>query len=271
MAIKITEVPQSFISPGVTTPDNYIFGSGQLTGYMLRPSGQWPIPNDDEIQARRFETNACTSFGTIHAVVSIFKELFKSDVNYSERFLAVGSGTDPAKGGNDPHKVAEWARKNGFVDETVLPFDSTLNNLTEYYAPLTGGTLQKGREWLNKWTFKHDWLSDGSLIDKETLKKALRYSPIGCACFAWCYDDEKDLYIRHEGKKDIHWIEICGFKENEYWICVDSYPPFVKHLDWNYPLYFAKRYFIDIAPEKKTTFLKSVLDFIIKGWKEIWK
>ncbi len=122
-----------------------------------------------EIQARNFETNSCTSFGTINAVQSIFKELFKLDINYSERFLATGSGIDPSKGGNDPHKVAEWARKNGFVDEVDLPFDSTLNNLTEYYAPLTEQTLEKGKEWLEKWTFKHDWLSDGGLIDKETL------------------------------------------------------------------------------------------------------
>ena len=268
MAIRIDEKPQSFISPGVTTPDNYIFGSGQLTGYILRPSGQWPIIRDDEIQARNFETNSCTSFGTINAVQSIFKELFKLDVNYSERFLAKGSGTDPSKGGNDPHKVAEWARKNGFVDEGILPFDSTLNTLTEYYAPLTPQTLKIGKEWLKKYTFLHDWLSDGSLIAKETLMKALRYSPIGCAVYAWAEED--GLYIRPEGKKDIHWIEICGFKENEYWIAIDSYPPFVKHLDWNYPLYFAKRFFVDVAPEKKTTFLKSVLDFIRNYLKELF-
>ncbi len=253
--IKITKVPQSFVSPGVVDPKDYIFGSGQLTGYIIRPDGQWPIIRDDEVQARNFETNSCTSFGTINSVQSIFKELFKSDVNYSERFLAVLSETDPSKGGNDPHKVAEAARKGGFVDEAILPFDSTLNNLTEYYAPLTTGTLKIGKEWLNKWTFKHDWLSDGSLIDKETLKKALRYSPLGVAVYAWAFDDEKGVYIRPENAKDIHWSEITGFKENEYWICIDSYPPFVKHLDWNYPLYFAKRYFIDKAIEKKSLWI----------------
>ena len=248
--IRINEVKQSFISPGVTTPDQYIFGSGQLTGFILRPNGQWPILRDDEIQAKGFETSSCTSFGLINAVQSIFKELFKLDINYSERFLATGSETDPSKGGNDPHKVAEWARHNGFVDEAELPFNSTLNNLTEFYAPLTGETLTKGKEWLNKWTFKHDWLSDGGLIPKETLMKALRYSPLGVAVYAWAEND--GLYVRPEGTKDIHWCELIGFKENEYWICVDSYAPFVKHLDWNFGFFFAKRYFIDIAPEKKS-------------------
>lgn len=269
--IKNNPVPQSFISPGVTSPEDYIFGSGQLTGYILRPSGQWAIPQDDEVQARNFETNSCTSFGTIHAVVSIFKELFKMDVDYSERELAKGSGTDPSKGGNDPHKVAEWARGNGFVDETEWSFDDTIKSVDEYYATLPSETLKKGKKWLEKWVFQHDWLSDGSLIDPETLKKALRYSPIGCAVYAWAHDDEKDLYVRPDGAKDIHWVSIVGYKENEYWICVDSYAPFVKHLDWNFKFYFAKRYFIDQAPEKKTTFLKSVLDFIIKWVKEIFK
>ena len=267
--IRIDLKPQSFISPGQTTPDQYIFGSGQLTGFILRPSGQWPLIRDDEVQARGFETSSCTSFGTINAVQSIFKELFKMDVNYSERFLAKGSGTDPVKGGNEPHKVAEWARKNGFVDEGILPFNDDIKTIDDYYATLPNEALKTGKEWLNKWTFKHDWLSDGGLIPKETLMKALRYSPLGIAVYAWAFSEEENRYIRPEGAKDTHWCELVGFKENEYWICVDSYFPFVKHLDWNYPLYFAKRYFIDIAVEKKSIFAL-IRDFIKNYFKKLF-
>lgn len=187
-------------------------------------------------------------------------ELYRLNVNYSERFLAIASGTDPIKGGNNPQKVAETARKKGFVDEGILPFDSTLNNLTEYYAPLTGPTLQKGKEWLNKWSFKHDWLSNGSLIPPETLKKALTYSPLGIAVYAWA-QGEDGFYVRPEQAKDIHWVELRGYKDGKYWIVCDSYSPFTKKLAWDYPFYFAKRYFIGEAEEC----------FIIKYLKSLWQ
>ena len=266
--IKITEVQQSFISPGKADPKDYIFGSGQLTGYILRPSGQWSILRDDEVQARGFETNSCTSFGTINSVQSIFKELFKLDINYSERFLAKGSETDPAKGGNDPHKVAEWARKNGFVDEADLPFNDEVKTIDEYYATLTGEALKKGQEWIKKWVLKHDWLSDGGLIPKETLMKALRYSPLGVAVYAWAEDD--GLYVRPEHAKDIHWCELVGFDEGKSWTIIDSYYPFIKKLDWNFGFYFAKRYFIDVAVEKKSIFTL-IRNFISNWIKEIFK
>jgi len=261
--IKIQQVPKSFIQPEKILPEEYIFGSQQIVGLILRPSGQWPLIRDDEVQAKRFETNSCTSFGTINSVQSIFKELFKLDINYSERFLAKGSGTDPNTGGNDPHKVAEWARKNGFVDEAILPFDDSVKTIDDYYATLPNEALKKGQEWLNKWVLKHDWLSDGSLIPTETLMKALRYSPLGVAVYAWAHDEEKDLYVRPEHAKDIHWCEMVGYKENEYWLAIDSYSPFVKKLDWNFGFYFAKRYYISEA-EKKTSISANLIKSLIK-------
>jgi len=246
--IKIQEVKQSFISPGVTTPEEYIFGSGQLTGLILRPSGQWPIPADDDVQEKRgIETSACTSFGLINSVESIFRELYRLNVNYSERFLAVASETDPIKGGNDPQKVAETARKKGFIDEAVWPFDSSVKTLDDYYATLPSEALKIGKEWLNKWSFKHDWLSDGSLIPTETLKKALTYSPLGVAVYAWA--DDGTYYVRPEQAKDRHWVELRGYVDGKYWIVCDSYSPFTKKLAWDYPFYFAKRYFIGEAEE----------------------
>lgn len=287
MIIKIKEVKQSFISPGIITPDQHIFGSGKVQGVVLRRDGQWPLSVGEKQSRNGLDTFACVTFALINSVVSIIKELFGIDVNYSERFVATGSGTDPAKGGNDPQKVAEWARHNGFVDEAVLPFDSSVKTLADYYADLMGETLKKGKEWLKNYTLRHDWLSEGNLITIDNLKAGLTYCPPAIALYAWAFDEERKVYVRPEHAKDIHMVELRGYVDGKYWIIKDSYPEdneeiiqenmaefnlprekaaFIKKLDWNYPLYFAKRYVITKAIQKKSlwTWLQELIKELFK-------
>ena len=95
-------IKQGFIPP-IIDGTNWIFGSEQLLGDILRPDGNWMdyAPNDNEIQDRNgFEPADCVAFGLIHQVLTLLKEKFNVDVNYSEREVAIGSGIDPAQGGN---------------------------------------------------------------------------------------------------------------------------------------------------------------------------
>ncbi len=248
--IKITEVKQSFVSPGIITPDECIFGSERTTSVLsgapvLRPDGQWTkyIPIYEKQAKRGIETSACTVFGLLNCVETLFKEQFGLDVNYSDRFLAKLAGIDPYQGGGNPQVVAETARKVGFLDENKWTFDEAIRDLMDYYAPVPDDLKSLAKKWLKQWTFNHDWVSEGRPISPQILMKALKYSTLGIAVYAWAERDD-GIFVRPENAKDIHFCEMIGYKENEYFIINDTYEPFVKHLDWNFGFYFVKRYAI---------------------------
>ena len=73
------------VIPSIKTREEgaeYILGSSKLKGEIINPSADWTwyLPAG-ELQAIRFETFGCTSFGTTHAIATLvnFYESQKSD------------------------------------------------------------------------------------------------------------------------------------------------------------------------------------------------
>jgi hypothetical protein len=59
---------------------------------------------------------------------TLIKRVLGDDVDFPERFLAKNSGTDPQKGGNDPHTVAEFLRKEGVVFQERWDFTNEVKS-----------------------------------------------------------------------------------------------------------------------------------------------
>ena len=242
--IKITILGNGYIEPEIQEED-YVLGDGNLVGEVLQPNGQWDafLP-DPELQKKRdIETSNCTGFNTLEPIEILLKRKYGGVHNYSERFVGIAAGTYPP--GNDPHKVAEAIRKQGLVNESVLSFSDDIVDVDMYYSPkpLTQSLVQRGKEWLFWYDFKHDYVFQKGIPIAEKRKymmEALKYSPLAASVFAWAEND--GIYVKVG--RDNHWTTIYGYKRGEYWKVFDSYEPHLKKLEWNYDFGIAKRYSI---------------------------
>lgn len=268
--MRYTPIIDGFKEP-IINPEDYHFGSGKLLGEELQPDGQWVAPASEH-QADNFETYNCTAFATTSCLEILFKKIYNQDINFSDRFVGIISET--GLGGNSPHKVVEKIRHEGLIPEGELPFAEHLKNINEYYS--YKGTTQKSKEthglqFLNDYTIKHDWVLTKSSPDykpsrQRTMVEALKFSPLGVSVHAWRQED--GLYTNKQGIPDNHWTACIGYKAGEYWIIFDSYAPYIKHLNWDYPFQFVKRYNV-IEIQKQRNWLIDLLRSwsIIKGLK----
>ena len=219
------------------TGDDYLLGGfTNVPHQILQADGNWInfLPLDELQQRFGVETNSCVSFGTCNQVEILHLRKFGSIPNYSDRYLSIASETTPT--GNTPNKVYETARKiAGFIPEELLPFSEDIRTLEEYSQPkpLNKKYYDVGRKWLNRFDFKHEWITTSPL----SLMQGLQYSPLGISVTAWI-EDERGFYVRPAGLRDNHWTLLVGYVENEYWIIYDSYPgsdgKFLKKLAWNF-------------------------------------
>src|SRR3990167_1306212 len=90
--------------------EEYIAGQSSVPYIPYNEDGDWGrwLPAY-EAQADRFETFACTVFGTENVIETMHKFLYASEPNYSERFTALLSGLDGTKG-TDPQIPCESIR-----------------------------------------------------------------------------------------------------------------------------------------------------------------
>jgi len=246
--MKYTPIIDGFKEP-IIEDSEYFFGGGQLTGEILRADGQWTdfLPADEK-QEINFETYNCTAFATT-SCLEILLNLQKQTKNFSDRFVGIQAGT--GRGGNSPHKVAEAIRKSGLISEEILPFGG--NNIDEYYSirEIDKKVIQiLSRTFLKGYSIKHDWvITKSSPADKLTrqrlMMEALRYSPLGVSVHAWMQNDD-GFFTNTQALPDNHWTACVGYKEGEYWIIYDSYEPHLKHLAWDFPFQFSKRYHLEV-------------------------
>ena len=231
--------PQNFgwVEP-VLKDEDYIFGSGQVDlTQPLQVNGQWDdfLPSLETQNVMGFETANCTAFGSTNQIETYLKRKFSKQYNFSDRALGIRAGTYPP--GNDPQVVYEKIRKVGVADDVLLPFGG--NNVDEYYDKnqITKEVEKSEREFLENYTFKHDWVATGQLISHGVMKTALQYSPLACAIYAFAFDGE--YYVR--AGKDGDWIIITGYEEGKYWKGFTSYSPVIKKFAWNFGFYWIKR------------------------------
>ena len=227
-------------------PKDYVLGALQLPTDTLVPSGQWDefIPVDEIQRTEKYDTYNCTAFGTLNVLEFLFKRLFGETRNWSERYVGIAAGTRPP--GNSPKKVIERIRKVcGLIDDELLPM-SKAATVEEYYSPdpLPVLLTWKGEDFIKNYRINYEWVFSEvrKYNQKEAIKEALRYSPLGTAVYAWQYDFDKKVYVRPKDAEDNHWVCLYGFEEGKFWKVFDTYDDTTKQLDWNYDFDRVMRY-----------------------------
>lgn len=235
-------------------PDQYVFGGVfSLPKVVLREDGDWSsyLPQYEPQFNSTYDTYGCTVFGTQNCIEILENFIYKKETNHSERYTYILAGITPP--GSDPHKVAEIIRKYGLVDDKDLPMTPSF----EFYLqpdPMDRSLLKKGREWLKKHDFGHEWVFTGRPDKKkriELLKENLKYSPIAVSVTAWITNQE-GLYI-DDGKPNTHWCVCFGLKEKDgeyYPLILDSYDQTLKVLHPDHHIEVAKRYTLKKKQEK---------------------
>jgi len=255
--------------PDILEADHYVFGSQELSDNVLNFTGQWDkyLPAIELQEKNMVETYNCVSFGTLNAVEILHKFLFGKEVNKSERYLGILSGT--TESGNSPHKVAETLRKTGTIPENELPFSKDIDTWDKYYSPkpMTSKYIEIGEKWLSKYDFGHEWVfaNDYSGNRQELLKQALKRSPLGISVYAW--KKKGDIYVKDD-QLDNHWCCLYGYVDGEYFKVFDHYDNTFKKLDWDYRFGFCKRYSLGLNLEKQMNFFlrmwRSIINFLIR-------
>lgn len=266
--------------PSEIQADHYTLGGiGSLPKVVLREDGQWldVIPPSEAQSKNGIETYSCTGYGLLNCI-EILGHIQGFDFNLSERYMGIVAETDPKRGGNDPHKVAEALRHYGAIAEADLPFDDTIQTVEEFYS-FKGNDEKTCREagevFTTAWTIGHEWVFNGFVGNKqELIKEALRWSPLGVAGHAWVKDPETGLYNTPQGSRANHWFQVVGYVDGKYWIINDSYledgTP-IKHLAWDFDFACAKRYhFVRNTVWKKQPWFQGILSGIAKFFGIKW-
>lgn len=227
--------------PSLIDDTQYTLGAGSLPKTVLQVNGSWkaylPVY---ESQSEKFETYGCTVFGTINAIEILLNRLHQIQPNYSERFTYIlAKVREP---GADPHKITEIIRKNGVIDQSLLPMTQTYDEFIQP-DPMTKELVDRAEEWLFTYDIKHEWVwtsYQGKENQLKLLKEALQYSPVCVSVSAWA-SDSKDLY--YSNVPNNHWV-VCFGVEGESPLVFDSYDRSIKKLHPDHQIMMAKRYWI---------------------------
>lgn len=220
------------------TPEDFLFGDGQLGDKPIQPDGQWDafLPPDEFQDANGFETYACVSEATNNCEETLEKQEYGDTIDHSDRLLATLSGTGDKKG-NDPNTVAECRKKQGYVLESEYPFKADTFN--EFYKPVPTAIQVLAKTNVQKNTFGHSWVSNPT---PQRMMDALTYSPLSAGVYAWTFDTQTGYAIRPPGALSTHDVEIYGYVLNKYWKCFDSYNNSHKKIAWDFGFDGVKRY-----------------------------
>lgn len=238
------------------TETDYVAGDGKLAGEVINPTGDWtPFIPTFEHQAPGFETNSCASHGTLNALEILHKFFYGSEINLSDRMLAKGSGTNPARG-NTPQAVAYWFRKNWSVLQEDWPMDG-VRTAEEFYKELPDLLYSKASIVKDENVFGYEAINNPT---KPRLQEALTKGAV-CISVALLID-ENGLYYKPTGWRDGHWLTLLKIKPNGNYLVFDSYDPSIKEIRADFVPEIAYRYVLN----EEITDALTLLINAIKAW-----
>ena len=265
-----------YVSPMIEG-DHYIFGGlTSLPKIIIQPDGSWKdyLPVYEPQFNKFFDSYGCTVFGTENGIEILQKKISGGEPNYSERFVYILADIIPP--GADPHKIAEIIRKNGLINDTLLPM---VDSYTEFRQPfpMTPELLDMGKKW--DFEFGHEWVfvNNPSKERRTALfKECLQYSPLCVSVTAW--REENGIYV-DDGLPNTHWCVLYGREEKDgevYPLIFDSYDQSLKKLHPNHHIESCKRYVlmtkeIELSPERVDCKLCLWLDKVINFFKKLWQ
>ena len=186
-----------------SNPDDYVLGgiSGAADMPIIFPDGFGWLKNQrpEETQKNRyFDSYSCVTFASLKSLSYYFKVVYGLDMDFSERFTAVMSGTIPGQG-NSVRNVLESIRKDGFVLESDYPSMTPDMTQAEWFADPPAAIKKKALDNLKKWEIKWEVLSianpfTGEVDHGQIMEGQKKGVPI-CIGYAWISDS--GIYYDH--------------------------------------------------------------------------
>ena len=250
----------------VIKDSDFFLGEGNLPRIVLQENGNWKdsLPEAEKQLRGVIDSTNCVAFASTEQIEVYEYKAFGERNNYSDRFVALVSGTT-AKG-NDPAKVYGAIRDFGLVPEEMCPWSDDIQTIQEYLSWKgvdKDACIAEGKKWKERKDFLHNWVFQmNQPLDEKlnNMKVALRYSPICFDVSAWQTNSE-GRYIRF-GLSG-HWT--MGYNIGDYIDVRDSYPPHEKQLVKDFNFYFCKRISITkkipLTTEQKKSIWQSLILF----------
>lgn len=167
---------------------DYVLGSNdpKNLGAIIQEDGDWTpfLPAINEIQrlnrpdptTGELDTYWCTIFSDNEVDETIHKKKYKTEINLSDKFVAIGSGTSRGQG-NSMSAASEFKRKNGVLYEDEKPFNRD-GTMDEAYSANTADDLTLAKTRLDLYDFGYLGVSG---TGQAQLKAALKVSPVKIA------------------------------------------------------------------------------------------
>ena len=248
----------------------YILGKSKMPFIPYVETGSWEefLPELEKQRTKDFtETSACTAFASLNQAETFIRGVYGYEANYSERFTYLLAGITPQKG-VDPQVTHEVVRKNGLIDERLLPMTRTIAEYIDR-SVLTGSLLAKGLYWLQEHDYQHEWVwTTGNRPTNyiEILREALKTSPIAVSVSAWNKVD--GVYVSDQGSVNNHYCLLYKIDDEGYPWIFDSYDNSKKKLAKDHNIRRAKRIHIQKrtkpAMRKHVSILQAIVDFFLK-------
>lgn len=211
--------------------DYFLGGFTKLAGDILVPDGHWRdwlVGHESQIN-KYGNTFGCVSFSRNNCHEFLHKRQFNEEINMCDRYLVVGSGTVPNQG-NSKRAVAEWGRKNGWVEEWRWSYPENMT-LDEYYngGKVPQELLTLGLQKLKKYEFGYQWLNGNS---PPMLRQGLQLSPLQVDVEPYQFNSKG--YVINTNRGYIHEVLLFDYEENECWWIFDSQSQQIVKFDWLY-------------------------------------
>jgi len=227
---------------------DYIFlgSNSKIDNKIILEDGDWTNykPMNEKQFNNLFDTWNCVAFSACNTIETFFKYLIDNnkisnnnlvwlkdngylingEVNFSDRFVGVQSGTKVGVG-NTGSNVANAIHEYGLVPETLFPFHDGLSE-DDYYKESPKEMLVLGLEFNKRFTilFESFWIKD--IVD------ALKYSVVQVYVYGW-KKNEEGLYDNKDKKSNHAVARIRSITKQIF----DHYEPYIKSLTTDYYYY----------------------------------
>lgn len=239
---------------------------------VVRPDGQWLdyIP-EYETQLKQIDPYTCVSFSALSALEIYAKAVHSLDINKSDKFTGVMSGTIPYKG-NSFRNVAESIKRDWTVDEEVYPYNDT--TIDSYFKPVPQAIKdialadKPNYQYFYRYALTTWYFDNNDTREKEdVIVEALQYTPLQISIKYPTKKPVKGVYQAEHGEN--HAVVLVGFVYGKEWIIFDSYDPAgnggIKRLAWDYPIYGVVAHTLEPVSNDRDVILRDYRGQLIKN------
>lgn len=224
-------------------PEDYIFGANdKILKTKIFDNGKISyLPSPERQSSRNFDTYACVSYSFINAIEINFKRLIElqmisadnlkwledngyfinGEINFSDRFLAVMSGTRPGIG-NSGAAVSQSARDTGLSPQTLCDWNGE-GTEAEYYDKSTISQKAKDTalEFKKRFNIQYEW------VGGQNWDIASQYGTLQLFVYAWFKAPDGVRYYNPNPNVSNHGVceaDLTNLK------IFDTYEPYIKQL-----------------------------------------